>query len=97
MHIIDQNIIRITTNRTHQITSCSPIANTILPMRITEIFYTHPHIHALPTINQNIRIVNYKSINLNGIGPELGMHVVHPTGLASNTRARRMALTASCD
>jgi hypothetical protein len=66
-------------------------------MRITETFYTHPHIHALPTINQNIRIVNYKSINLNGIGSELGMHVVHLTGLASNTRARRMALTASCD
>jgi hypothetical protein len=32
MHIIDQNLIRLTTNRTHQITSCSPIANAILPM-----------------------------------------------------------------
>jgi hypothetical protein len=42
MHIIDQNLIRLTTNRTHQITSCSPIANAILPMRITETFYTHP-------------------------------------------------------
>jgi hypothetical protein len=40
-------------------------------------------------------MVNYKSINLNGIGFELCMHVVHPTGLVSNTRARRMALTAS--
>ncbi|PWZ15628.1 hypothetical protein Zm00014a_014030 [Zea mays] len=27
---------------THQIKSCSPIANAILPMRITETFYTHP-------------------------------------------------------
>jgi hypothetical protein len=30
----------------------------------------------------------YKSINLNGIGVELCKHVVHPTGLVSNTRAR---------
>jgi hypothetical protein len=87
VHHIDQNIIIQTTNRTHQTTSCSPIANAILPICITETFYTHPHIHALPDINQIIRIANYKSINLNGIGSELGMHVVHPTDLASNTRA----------
>jgi hypothetical protein len=42
MHIIDQNLIRLTTNRTHQITSCSPITNAVLPMRTTETFYTHP-------------------------------------------------------
>jgi hypothetical protein len=44
-HHIDQKIIRQTI-RTHQTTSCSPIANAILPMRITETFYARPHIHA---------------------------------------------------
>jgi hypothetical protein len=41
VHHIDQNIIIQTTNRTHKTTSCSPIANVILPMRNTETFYTH--------------------------------------------------------
>jgi hypothetical protein len=68
VHHIDQNIIRQTTNHTHQTTSCSPIAIAILPMCITETFYTHPHIHALSDINQIICIVNYKSINLNESG-----------------------------
>jgi hypothetical protein len=89
--------IRQTTNCTHPTTSCSQTAIAILPMCITETFYTHPHIHALLDINQIICIVNYKSINLNMIRSELCMHVVHPTVLASNTRARWMALTTSCD
>jgi hypothetical protein len=44
-------------------------------MCIAETFYTSTHIHALPVINQIICIVNYKSINLNGIG--LDTCVVH--------------------
>jgi hypothetical protein len=59
--------------------------------------HTSTHIHALPDINQIIRNVNYKSFNLNGIRFEWCKHVVHPTGLVSNTRARRLALTACCD
>jgi hypothetical protein len=45
VHHIDQNIIRQATNRTHQSTSCSLIANVILPTCIAETYYTHPHIY----------------------------------------------------
>jgi hypothetical protein len=44
VHHIDQNIIRQATNRTHQTTSCPPIANAILPTCIAE-HITHIHIY----------------------------------------------------
>jgi hypothetical protein len=62
---IDQNVIRQLqfahiNNLLFSIRKCDPTN-----VYSRNILHTSTYIHALPDINQSIRIINYKSINLN--------------------------------